>query len=263
MPPTSFVPTPAVTPAQMTAIDRFMTDALGVDVIQLMELAGLAVARAAAAMLPGHDPRGRRILVLAGRGGNGGDGLVAARLLAAWGACPRVILSHPEIRLAPPAARNLASVRALGLPLDIPPDPPAAPLAAGIVDPAAIPLPLLPDADLIIDALLGFGLSGPPTGRTAGLIHAANAHPAPILAVDLPSGLDGTTGTPWDPCIAAARTITLALPKTGLLAPAARPLTGPITIGDIGIPPAAWASLAAGIDPGHLPRFSPSGLTDL
>jgi NAD(P)H-hydrate epimerase len=227
---------PAVDPTVMAAVDRRMIDALGVDVLQLMELAGLAVARAAASLLPDRDPRDRPILLLCGRGGNGGDGLVAARLLLAWGARPAVILSHPADRLADPAARNLASVRALGIPVTAPP-------------PDSDASPALPPAELIIDALLGFGLAGPPAGRTATLIRAANDHPAPILAVDLPSGLDAATGVPHAPCIRADRTITLALPKTGLLAPGARPFTGPVDVADIGIPPAVYAALGIDIPP--------------
>jgi NAD(P)H-hydrate epimerase len=94
---------------------------------------------------------------------------------------------------------------------------------------------------MIIDALLGFGLSGPPSGAAARLIAAANAHRAPVLAVDLPSGLDATTGIPYDPCIRADATLTLALPKTGLLDPAARTVVGELAVADIGIPPAVYA----------------------
>ena len=108
---------------------------------------------------------------------------------------------------------------------------------------------MLPDADLIVDALLGFGLSGPPSGPAARLITAANAHPAPVLAVDLPSGLDARTGDPYDPCIRADATLTLALPKTGLLAPAARPVIGELAVADIGIPPEVYARVGVHVDP--------------
>lgn len=108
----------------------------------------------------------------------------------------------------------------------------------------------LPSADLIIDGLLGFGLSGSPTGTAARLIAAANTHPAPLLAIDLPSGLDARTGEPYEPCIRATATLTLALPKTGLLAPSARPYTGELAVADIGVPPAAYARL--GVEVGHL-----------
>ncbi|MGI9254677.1 MAG: NAD(P)H-hydrate epimerase, partial [Thermomicrobiales bacterium] len=221
-----FPPEFALSPAAMASIDHLMQHRFGVSTLQLMELAGLAVARAACALLPNHEPRGASILILCGRGGNGGDGLVAARFLAAWGAHPSIVLSHSDDRLAPPTAHNLAAARALSLPISTwsPATPtldlPASPSSEHSITPS--PSNLTPA--LIIDALLGFGLSGPPTGPTASLIRLANAHPAPILAVDLPSGLDATTGHPWDPCIRATRTLTLALPKTGLLGPARPPL---------------------------------------
>ena len=109
--------------------------------------------------------------------------------------------------------------------------------------------PALPEADLVIDALLGFSLAGPPEGATAGLIAAANEHPAPILAVDLPSGLDATSGEISDPCIRAEATLTLALPKTGLLVPGAREVVGDLFVGDIGVPSAAYARIGVELGP--------------
>lgn len=243
---------PAVTPIQMAAVDKAAV-ALGLDVLQLMELAGLAVARAARAMLPGSDPRGRRVMVLAGPGGNGGDGLVAARLLHGWGANATVWLSKPSEEIGGAAGRQLAIVRRLAIPVVEPPageEPPVAEEPPVGEEPVAAALPVaLPATDLVVDALLGFGLGGPPTGAAAGLIRAANACPAPTLAVDLPSGLDGTTGIPYDPCVVADRTLTLALPKTGLLAAAARPVVGALAVADIGMPPAAFAAVGVAVGP--------------
>jgi NAD(P)H-hydrate epimerase len=227
-------PVPALTPGQMAEVDRIMTGDMGVDVLQLMELAGQAVAAWARERFLASDVRGRRVLVLAGSGGNGGDGMVAARLLNAWGARPAVWLSHDPGALRGAAAHQAASLRALEIPLRSPADH----------DGTA-----LPASDLIIDALLGFGLSGPPTGAAARLIAAANAQPAPILAVDLPSGLDARTGEPYVPCIKATATLTLALPKTGLLAPAAIPLVGELAVADIGVPPEVYARLGLAVEP--------------
>lgn len=226
---------PALTPGQMARIDQIMTGELGVDVLQLMELAGHAVAAWARQQFLGQDARGKRVLVLAGSGGNGGDGLVAARLLHAWGARVTVCLSHPPDALHGAAAHQARALVALGLPLLPPPD-------------TSQPVPL-PEADVIIDGLLGFSLSGPPRGAAARLITAANEHPAPILAIDLPSGLDGLTGEPYDPCIRATGTLALALPKTGLLAPAARPFIGELALADIGIPADAYARLGIDVPP--------------
>lgn len=226
---------PALTPSQMTRIDQIMTGELGIDVLQLMELAGQAVAAWTRQRLLDADVRGKQILVLAGSGGNGGDGMVAARFLHAWGAGVTVRLSHPSEALRGVVAHQARALLALGLPL-VPPPEEDAPVA-------------LPDADVIIDGLLGFSLSGPPRGVSARLIAAANAHPAPILAIDLPSGLDGANGEAYDPCIQAVATLTLALPKTGLLVPAARPFIGELALADIGIPAEAYARLGLALPP--------------
>ncbi|MFN8594156.1 MAG: NAD(P)H-hydrate epimerase [Thermomicrobiales bacterium] len=224
---------PPLAPDQMAQIDRFMTEIVGVDVLQLMELAGQAVAAWARERFLGGNARGKKVLILAGSGGNGGDGMVAARLLHAWGAQPTVWLSHDPAALRGAAAHHLRSLQALAVPLVLP----------------SGEIPTLPDSDLLIDALLGFGLSGAPTGTAARLIEAANSHAAPTLAVDLPSGLDARTGEPYAPCIRATGTLTLALPKTGLLAPVARPFVGDLAVADIGVPAAAYAHLGVEVPP--------------
>lgn len=221
---------PVATAAQMAEVDRIMMEELGVDVLQLMEAAGVAVALAARRTL-GGDVAGRRVLLLAGTGGNGGDALVAARHLLAWGAAPEVVLAKPAAALPPVTARQERAARAVGVPIVAMPE--------GI---AAFDA----DRDLIVDGLLGFSGRGDPRGAIADLIRHANAHPAPTLAIDLPSGLDATTGTTGDPCIAAAATIALVLPKTGFLAPAARAACGEILVGSIGVP--AWVLASAGVE---------------
>jgi len=233
----SALPIPALTPEQMSRVDRIMVDDFGVTLLQLMEVAGQAVAVWAREHFLGGDARGKTVLVLAGSGGNGGDGMVAARFLHGWGGHPAVWLSHEASTLQGAAAHQLRSLQGLGLPIHSPSDP--APYQPGT----------LPDADLIVDALLGFGLSGPPSRAAARLITAANAHPAPVLAVDLPSGLEARTGQLYDPCIRADATLTLALPKTGLLAPAAQPVIGDLAIADIGIPPEVYARLGVHMEP--------------
>jgi NAD(P)H-hydrate epimerase len=246
----SRLPFPSVTPDQMSQVDRLMSEAFGVDTLQLMELAGQAVAAWARQRFLGGAARDKRVLLLAGSGGNGGDAMVAARLLAAWGAAPVVWLSHPPASLRGAAAHQARSLAALGVPLVDPTDVGARHAVPNQAEAKEGESIVLPPADLVIDGLLGFGLSGPPTGTAAQLIVAANAHPAPRLAIDLPSGLDARTGEPYDPCLRATATLTLALPKTGLLTPAAHPFTGELAVADIGVPPAAYARL--GLDVGYL-----------
>jgi NAD(P)H-hydrate epimerase len=213
---------PAISGDAMATIDRIMMDEVGVDTRQLMELAGYGVADMARRHC-GVDLSSRpRILALAGTGGNGGDALVAARLLHAWGARPVVVLSKPRSGLAGITAHQLAILDRLGIEVH---DPPA---------------DILPDAGLILDGLLGFSLRGDPRGETGRMIERANAHPAPVLAIDLPSGLDATTGVAGNPTMHATWTITLALPKTGIMA-AGHAVTGDIWLADIGVPPEVFA----------------------
>jgi len=233
---------PAVTGEQMAEVDRIMIRELGVDVLQLMEVAGRAVAAFARDKMLGGDARGKRVLIICGTGGNGGDGMVAARFLHGWGAIVDVWLSQRPDPNRGIAAHQLAILERMSVP----------------VSDAAM-LPTLPNADLLIDALLGFSLTGPPTGTAAALIRAANAHPAPVLAVDLPSGLTATDGTPLEPCIRATSTLTLALPKTGLLSDAARPVAGEIRVADIGVPPAVYRRF--GLEIGSL--FARGGVVPL
>lgn len=230
---------PAIPGESMAEIDRIMMRDLGVDTLQLMELAGYGVADAIR-QHAGLDLRGRpRIVALAGTGGNGGDAMVAARLLSAWGADASVILAKPRPGFSGIAAHQLAILDRMGIPVEEP---------ANVTS--------LPAAALIIDGLLGFSLQGDPRREIANLITLANDHPAPVIAIDLPSGLEATSGRVGDPCIHAAMTVTLALPKTGLLAAPAS-LTGNIWLADIGVSPAVYDQVGATVSPD---LFARSGL---
>ena len=219
---------PALTSDEMADVDRILIDELGWDVLQLMETAGRAVAEFARERFLTEDAAGRRIVVLAGRGNNGGDGLVAARYLHAWGASVAVVLAGEPGRLGETARHQDNLLRALNV---------HHPSSWG------------ESADLVIDALLGFGLQRPPEGGAADLIRQANDQTAPILAVDVPSGLDATAGRAFDPCIRATATLTLALPKRGFLDPSASAWTGELTLADIGVPPSLYRRLGYDVGP--------------
>lgn len=221
---------PAATAAQMAQVDEIMMDELGVDVLQLMEAAGLAVAEAVRRNL-GGDVAGKRVLLLAGSGGNGGDALVAARHLLCWGATARVVLSKPIDTLGSAAEHQARTAHAVGVPLQ----------AFASTEPEEFA-----DHDIIVDGLLGFSGHGDPSGAIGEMIRIVNDLPTPVLAVDLPSGLDPDTGKPGDPTIRATATVALVLPKTGLLSESGREHSGAVDVAAIGVPRSVLAR--AGIE---------------
>lgn len=218
---------PWLTTDQMREVDRLMIEVYGIELIQMMENAGRALAHLARSHFLDGDPRGRRVIVLAGKGGNGGGALVAARRLHNYGARVEVLLASPPDALTPVPAHQQRILTQMNVPIH-----------------AAAARDILEPSDLILDGLIGYSLAGAPRGESAALIRWANQRPEPVLSLDAPSGVDTTTGTPFDPAIRAAATLTLALPKIGLRAPAVRPHTGPLFLADISVPPALYARLS-------------------
>ncbi|HUG05352.1 MAG TPA: NAD(P)H-hydrate epimerase [Candidatus Limnocylindria bacterium] len=207
---------PSATAAQMADVDRVASAELGIPLELLMENASHQIAAAARLFLGGVA--GMKIVGLAGSGNNGGDALGALRHLSGWGATISAVLSGPAERLRPLARRQRDILAALGVRLE----------AAAL------------DADLLIDGLLGYSVAGPPRDAVSDLIRAANVSRVPILSVDLPSGLHPDTGEPLGITARAALTVTLALPKRGLMATRSRALVGELLLADIGIPPLAF-----------------------
>jgi NAD(P)H-hydrate epimerase len=218
---------------QMREVDRLMMNEVRISLAQMMENAGRCLATRARDML-GGELHGQRITVLAGRGGNGGGGLAAARRLSVWGAAVTVVLAQ--------AGEEMRGVPKLQL---------------SILEWMRVPIrtrgteisELLEGSALIIDALIGYSLRGAPAEPVASLIRMANASGRPLLALDLPSGLDGDTGLPSDPTIRAAETLTLALPKRGLLNPLARPWVGKLSLADISVPEAVYRRIGLTVGP--------------
>ncbi len=238
-------PPPALTAAQMAAVDA-LAMARGLALLQMMENAGGLLARAAR-LCPGWpatgciEPAAAPILVLAGRGGNGGGAMAAARRLAGQGFAVTAISTVAKSQLIPATRRQWRWFTAMT----------GHPFRSILGDWKAGSRIRLPAATLIIDGLLGYSLKGAPRGAVAALIATANRHPAPILAVDLPSGVDPDLGTAPGEAIAAAMTLTLVLPKRGLAGPDGRRLAGRVWLGDIGIPPAWVAAAVPGLVAGQ------------
>lgn len=219
---------PAITTAQMVEVDRLMIEEYGILLVQMMENAGRNLAEQARRMV-GGDLTDRHILVLFGVGNNGGGGMVAARHLYNRGAHVRAKLVGDTAHLTEVPAHQWRILNTLG-----------------ITENAIL---ALESTDLIIDAMIGYGLTGDPRGQMAEWITRVNAAQRPVLALDTPSGLDTTTGIPGTPCIRAAATLTLALPKVGLLTPEANPFVGELYLADISVPPSLYRRLDVHVPP--------------
>ena len=211
---------------EVRAFDRYCIEKLGIPGIVLMENAGRQIADVARAMLDRAEFR--HCLVLAGRGNNGGDAFVVARHLAIRGYMSEVILLGNRNEVRGDAATNLDIFQAMGG------------YIRGLDGAAGEVLrelaPTFQGADLIIDGLLGTGTQGEIREPYAAVIKAVNATGRPVIAIDIPSGLDCDTGRPLGPTIRAAKTVTMAAMKTGFRNPESRQYTGEVILADIGVP---------------------------
>jgi NAD(P)H-hydrate epimerase len=208
-----------VTAKQMKKLDERAIMKFGIPALCLMENAGRAVADEAWAML--GKSRKAKVLILCGAGNNGGDGFVAARHLLNKGLKPVVLFSGDVLRMKEPAAVNLEALRRLKIRL--------LKATAGV-------LTSLARYDLIIDAFYGIGLSSDLQGLCRRVVEAVNASGVPVLAVDIPSGLDATTGKVRGVSVKAKRTVTFACAKKGLLSADGPRHSGKVVVHDIGIP---------------------------
>jgi NAD(P)H-hydrate epimerase len=199
---------PRVTAAEMARVDEVAVEETGPTLLQMMENAGRNLARTTMAARPGL----RRVTVLAGPGGNGGGGLCAARHLTNHGVEVSVVLDRDPEGLTGATATQWETLAATG------------------IEPAVDAADAVARADIVVDALLGYGLDGPPHGRIAELIDRSTGADY-LVSLDVPSGVNATTGERPGAGVEPDRVLTLALPKTGLTA-----ADGPAYLGDIGIP---------------------------
>ena len=236
-----------VTGGQMAAIDRGSIE-MGVPGAELMERAGAGVVRTVQERWSGLE--GLRVAVVCGKGNNGGDGFVVGRRLADAGVSSAVYLAAPRGEITGDAALHLARLEAEAGPVV---SPPPGDLAG-----------VLGEADLVVDALLGTGLKGPPREGEARVIEGINGCGRPVVAVDLPSGLQADTGAVPGACVRAAVTVTFGLVKVGHMFHPGRAHCGALELVDIGFPEAAVSACPAtthlltreGVA-GLLPRRSP------
>ena len=208
---------------EMRLLDGKTIGECGIPGAVLMENAGRGAAALAADRFGPLD--GKRVDILCGRGNNGGDGFVIGRVFHGWGARVRFyLLADPE-RVAGDARLNLEIAVRMGLPIvEIPGE-------------NRLPALDLSTSELIVDALLGTGLTSELTGHYRAAVERINATPARVLAVDIPSGVCSDTGRILGAAVRADLTATFGLPKLGLILPPGADRAGTVEVVDIGIPP--------------------------
>ena len=219
---------PAVTKEQMNKIDKYATEFFGVGILQLMENAGRNIAEFSRKQLGNVEDK--KIVILCGKGNNGGDGLVAARVLHNWGADVTCVMADNKDNLNKLTNDHFGTLRSMYVKI------------LWSIDNMKFEK-AIKDSNLIIDALFGYNIKDSPQGVYEFLIKLANSSGKKILSVDIPSGLDADSGNAYSHCIKAKWTLTLGLPKTGIIQKHAKEYTGELWLADIGVPKEVYTKL--------------------
>lgn len=238
-------------PAAARAIDRRCAARFGISTLVLMENAAVHIAAAAMDLAPpGTAPS---VLLVAGTGNNGGDALASARHLANAGAAVSILLVGDHAKLSPDAAVQLKTCRKMRLPITIAKESLTKTL------PAALRRLGSGWPQVVIDGLFGTGLSRKVGGvalETIQVINGLRAKGAQVVAIDIPSGMDASSGKPLGAAVYADMTVTFVGLKTGMLAPEAAEYLGSVAIADIGVPRSLVESLGKRLEtkPGRAGR---------
>ncbi len=238
---------PFITVEQMRELDRILVEDFGFQLLQLMENAGRALADLARKTLK-NNVRSKKIVVLVGAGNNGGGGMVAARHLHDWGALVTVVGALSMDRLKDVALKQWSLLERLDAELILFSERTKMTVRSRIRK-----------STVVIDALIGYGLRKTPSGFASDLIRITNESKKRVVSLDIPSGIEGTTGKVHDPSVNAVKTLTLALPKQGLRCNEARKKVGQLYLADIGVPPAVFDKLNLRVPP----VFSKSSIVEL
>ncbi len=219
----------------MKEIDRAMIEDYQVELVMMMENAGKNLAALARERFLKGNPKNKKTTILIGTGGNGGGALVCARHLYNWGAKLEVILTKKIAEYKNITAQQLNIIQMMEIKIH----------EAGDTQNLNSP-------GLIIDGIIGYSLSGKPSGTAAGLIKWANNQNSPILALDVPSGIEVENSVAYEPSIKATATLTLALPKSALYQANIRRQVGELYLADISVPPALYAKPPLQINIGQI-----------
>lgn len=224
---------------EMIEVDRLMIEAYHIELIQMMENAGRCLAIVAREEFLGGDPEKKRIVILAGTGGNGGGALVCARRLANWGADVEVFMTKGPERMNPIPGHQRDILNRMGISVEL-----------------GDQLPQGKAYDLLIDGIIGYSVKGDPYGVSKTMIQWANQRAEKVLSLDTPSGLDLTSGKVHNPTVKADATLTLAMPKKGLFEKTAREVVGQLYLGDISVPPELYSRPSLGLEAKNMFRYA-------
>lgn len=223
---------PAVTTDQMREVDRVAVEVFKLDILQMMENAGRNLAALVINSLGSEDGP---VLVLAGPGGNGGGGICCVRHLRNHGIDVSLVLTKQPTELGRAATAQYHILYRSGFRA----------LPAESVEHS------LRTSKIVVDAIIGYSLQGAPRGKTAELISLASEHAPRMISLDVPSGLDSTSGEAVGVVLSPEITLTLALPKTGLSG-----ISGALYLADIGIPPEVYSEIGVHFEPFFAGRYS-------
>ncbi len=207
-----------ITTDQMMEVDRLMIKVYGINLFQMMENAGRCLAIVAREKV--NHNKDKNILVIAGSGGNGGGGMTAARRLHYWGYNVEVLLTSGIEKHKGTIGAQLRILQKTGIDIY-----------------SGSGFDFSKKYDVIIDAMIGYSLKGKLKSNIIEMVEWTNAQNANIISLDVPSGMDSTTGQINSICIKANQTMTLALPKTGFQNPETMKYTGELLLADISVPP--------------------------
>lgn len=224
---------PSISTEQMRKVDDLMINKYGIELIQMMENAGANLAELAINLMDKFFdiPNSKNVVVACGLGNNGGGGMVAARHLSNSGYDVTVVLAGNQLKLKSIPLKQWNILKKLPVRM--------------IIANGNDTLGVFNEADLIIDAIIGYGMHGELKGIPAHVIHEIlNSQNQNVLSLDAPTGLNTTTGDFNEKlCIRAYATMTLALPKIGLVQDNAKECVGELYVADISVPPVLYQSI--------------------
>ncbi|MFC1687351.1 NAD(P)H-hydrate epimerase [Patescibacteria group bacterium] len=221
---------PSVTAEQMREVDRRAVEDYGIEIIQLMENAAYQMADFLRSQV---KIRGMKFVSLVGKGNNGGDAIAVTRHLKNWGGECEIVLSSIKEKINELSQKQLQNVEKMGIPIIVSNDSNRGKVKK-IID----------QSDVLIDGLVGYSITGALYGEIAQLVEMANNSGQEIVSFDLPSGLDPDTGESFGKGIRAKWTVTLALPKIGIVKKEAREYVGKLYLADISIPEKLYSDLS-------------------